>query len=942
MLNQSPPEMQRPHVTRLLAASVAAWVHAAPSVAAEDMFPWRANYFPPATAPQLESQHGLAVAADGNRIVVGAPATDVGTHGRSGQVYVYDAGTGGLLLTLANPRPGRDQYFGASVSISGSIVAVGTNASSSGAVCIFDLQGPQPAVPVMIIEEPEPGKQDRFGAVVAVSGHHLLAGAPYNDTGAEDAGAVYLYDLQSATPTVPALKIPHPGPARWDNFGSALAIAGSRVVIGASRDDGTGSSNGSAWVFDLDHETPAVPAWHLTFDYAAGQAGFGYAVAVSGARVAIGAPGARRALIFDLESAVPDVPVLILRNPQPTLPDSFGNSVALRGNVLLVGSERNFAQLDYSGGVFVFNLSGLTPEVPQLTLESPTAVRSSGFGHAVAFAGERIIVGQPAAFPVSGGITAAWLFDPAGALPELPVAPLIHPGRNSRSYYGSEVAMSGDLLAVSMSWSDEPVPNSGSVLIYDLAGSTPSVPRLHLKNPEPDSDEFFGSSLAMSGSRLVVGVPFDETGAIAAGRAYVFDVNGPTPATPVVILVNPAPVSLAFFGQFVAVEQNIVVVGAPGSGHSSESPGAVYVYDLDSSTPAAPVLTLTGTGHFGYSVAVSGRKIVVGASLGGTAGSAFLYDLDNANPLLPVMVFQNPEPTSLYSFGSAVAVSGEHVCIGGWSGSGGGGMIYLYDLRGEQPQVSVATISDPEPGKHYLFGAYLQMAGPYILAGAGANYGAGTDTGAIYGFLPASTATLKPVFTLRSSMPGDIGWFGNSFAMSGHRLVAGMSGNDTVNFDEGAISLFGEPPGPPGPMVAWRAEKFGAQADNPVIAGSLADPDGDGVCNLLEYTLGGEPGVASARVLPVVAELEGRLELRFGRDAALTDLTCTVQASSTPEVVASWVTLATSTGDQPFIAMQQGVTVSETGEGFLKQVVVRDFAGPNAAARRFLRLRVSR
>jgi poly(3-hydroxybutyrate) depolymerase len=46
---------------------------------------------------------------------------------------------------------------------------------------------------------------------------------------------------------------------------------------------------------------------------------------------------------------------------------------------------------------------------------------------------------------------------------------------------------------------------------------------------------------------------------------------------------------------------------------------------------------------------------------------------------------------------------------------------------------------------------------------------------------------------------------------------------------------------PPVPIEAWRVAHFGASALNPDIAGDVADPDGDGVNNLLEYTSGTDP-----------------------------------------------------------------------------------------------------
>jgi hypothetical protein len=48
------------------------------------------------------------------------------------------------------------------------------------------------------------------------------------------------------------------------------------------------------------------------------------------------------------------------------------------------------------------------------------------------------------------------------------------------------------------------------------------------------------------------------------------------------------------------------------------------------------------------------------------------------------------------------------------------------------------------------------------------------------------------------------------------------------------------------PIEAWRSAHFGASATNPDIAGDSADPDGDGMNNLLEYTAGTDPLAVNA------------------------------------------------------------------------------------------------
>ena len=59
------------------------------------------------------------------------------------------------------------------------------------------------------------------------------------------------------------------------------------------------------------------------------------------------------------------------------------------------------------------------------------------------------------------------------------------------------------------------------------------------------------------------------------------------------------------------------------------------------------------------------------------------------------------------------------------------------------------------------------------------------------------------------------------------------------------------------PVDAWRFEKFGLQANDPLIGGDDADPDGDGQVNLAEYAAGTEPRDGSSRFAAVLARNGG-------------------------------------------------------------------------------------
>lgn len=147
---------------------------------------------------------------------------------------------------------------------------------------------------------------------------------------------------------------------------------------------------------------------------------------------------------------------------------------------------------------------------------------------------------------------------------------------------------------------------------------------------------------------------------------------------------------------------------------------------------------------------------------------------------------------------------------------------------------------------------------------------------------------------------------------------------------------------PPSTTFAdWQAEHFGDDHANATIAGALVDFDQDGLVNLLEYALAGDPRSASQAAFPVLDTGSGRLALQFTRNALATDLTLTVQAAET--LAGPWTGLARSTGGNPFEVLAAGTGILESTAGATRSVEVRDLfliTDPEHR-RRFMRLHVT-
>src|SRR5207253_6807863 len=198
-------------------------------------------------APADYDLFGNAVAAAGPIVVVGAPFDDT-TKPNAGSAYVFDAGTGVLLHTLQAPHPREGDLFGSAVAASDTLVLVGapyddTVAANAGAAHLFDAST---GILLHTFLNPLENADGRFGSAVAIAGGAVLIGAPFDDTGAEDAGIAYLFDAASGTLLD---TFENPAPAPGDQFGASLAADGNLAVVGSWLDDTAAPNAGAVYVF---------------------------------------------------------------------------------------------------------------------------------------------------------------------------------------------------------------------------------------------------------------------------------------------------------------------------------------------------------------------------------------------------------------------------------------------------------------------------------------------------------------------------------------------------------------------------------------------------------------------------------------------------------------------------------------------------------------------
>ncbi len=257
----------------------------------------------------------VAVGSEGrpdtaNLILVGAPAaTRAGEPEKVGAAFLYERSGPEWERSASDftdTQPGT--RFGWSVAISrdGNLLAVGApldgdKGTSAGAVHLFERSGG--GWTRVKLTGNDTTAFDAFGFSVALGGPNgrtLVVGAPLHDAleGRGNSGAVYVFERGDGG-WDPTAKLTAPDAERDDQFGTSVAvdILGARIAAGApqpeprvSGDPSTGRP-GKAYVFERSQS-----AWSTAGRLAA-QGGrpfdaFGFAVALAGSTVAVGAPGA--------------------------------------------------------------------------------------------------------------------------------------------------------------------------------------------------------------------------------------------------------------------------------------------------------------------------------------------------------------------------------------------------------------------------------------------------------------------------------------------------------------------------------------------------------------------------------------------------------------------------------------------------------------------------
>ncbi len=311
---------------------------------------------------------------------------------------------------------------------------------------------------------------------------------------------------------------------------------------------------------------------------------FGFSVDVKGSVLVVGAIGSfeegpftGRAHVYEFDGTEWTLST-VLSASDASAADYFGHSVTTNGTSIVIGAIKADGIQSESGAAYVFEKSG-DNWVEVEKLEASDGKSQDNFGYDIDInASGVIVVGSPNQTDLVSKSGAAYLFEGSeGNFAE--IIKLKASNRTEKDYFGSSVAINGSDVVVGAYLADGFTNNSGAVYYFSVDNGVWNEQQ-QISYSEGELNDYFGRHLEMADFRLVVGAPkanIDDK--LDVGRLFYYENEGGSWRLKQVI-DEPESTSHNFFGASVAVSNTDLSVGARMNDSDNRDGGAVYTATL--------------------------------------------------------------------------------------------------------------------------------------------------------------------------------------------------------------------------------------------------------------------------------------------------------------------------------------------------------------------------
>jgi len=767
-------------------------------------------------AAVIHDNLGASVGISGDYAIVGVPKDDTDNGRNAGSIQVFFRDETGWVQhqKLHASDTTEEDQFGATLAMSGDYAIVGAPRKAgvgrrSGAAYIFTRKDTEWIEQAKLVASDET-RGNYFGIAVAIDGDTALVGGHRANEPFADAGSVYVFE-RTGTNWNQTAKLSAPDADSFAYFGFSVGIDKDTAIIGAVRDDEAGNDAGAAHIFVRNqfgwtHQAKLIGNNTIAEDR------FGYAVDVDGDFAIVTSPrnkGNGAAYIYEREGTEWEQKRNRIRIRMiPIDPDgasSFGTSVDITGDIAVIGATGGIVGGDAVGAAYIFTRN--EPPFWNQHTKLTAADRQSGdqLGFSVAISGNEVIAGAPR--HSAGGLSsgAAYIFEQRENATWAEVTKLSDGETASEDQFGISVAISGNLAISGAQQDDDIAPNAGAAYIFERS-STLWLQRAKLIANDAKAGDLFGNAVAISGETALIGAAGVDDAGPDAGAAYIFIPSGGEWVQQAKLIGADIGI-FDRFGTTVALHENTAVIGAPGKDEGGTDSGAVYVFVRNGLvwTQQAKLThldTVPGD-QFGFSVAINGDTLLVGAHLSDTAGpdsgAAYLFTRNGITWTQQLKLIPNDIGVG-DQFGYSVDLTQDAAIVGAPKEDRREediGAAYVF-VKTQTAWVQQAKLmaDDGEAGDE--FGAAVAIHEERALVGAWRddhpnedpqNLNTEVDKGSAYAFLRDGLSWIQKRRIIASGTNrSDL--FGASVALKGAFAIVGAAGNDNAGDNSGSAFIY--------------------------------------------------------------------------------------------------------------------------------------------------------
>ncbi len=359
-----------------------------------------------------------------------------------------------------------------------------------------------------------------------------------------------------------------------DYYGISTDLDGSRIVIGAYENNSSGVNSGAAYIYEyngMDWAETKIVGSDTTDD------------------------------------------------------DNYGVSVAMDGNFVVVGSPRdNNIDLDV-GSIYVYEYNGT--DWVETKIVPSDAEQDDFFGFNIDINGTSIVASSNSGRESSSGPASIYIYEYDGMnWNETKLQASDHFDGN---HFGSSVSIHGNRVLVGAPRANGLVNGCGATYLYEKIGNFWKETKI-IASDGDDTQDDFGVSVCVHQDKFVVGSNKDNVYDTHSGSVYLFEWTGNS--WDETKLIPPTGRSSDLFGDEVSINENFILVSAPGYNDISQKFGAVYLFENRDNSWMSTRFLMPETilaQRYGSSLALNDSLFIVGASQddvnGINSGSAFLY-----------------------------------------------------------------------------------------------------------------------------------------------------------------------------------------------------------------------------------------------------------------------------------------------------------------------------